>query len=185
MLIYQTYKSSSDKYFKVITCWVGFEMDIVVIAIYIILIVAISFYCIKSIRYLTGYKNRIKEDDKEFFSHTEEQNENNIKSVKSVQKRLIVYPIITIFLFTLVIIEKLLSSKVKQDANNKNNLIEMICYILCTIGSIFRGIIFDSVYIFSQEEFKQACIDIFCRRKKSNEYIDNISITSLTSIPNK
>ena len=185
MSIFQTYKYSSIFYFKIVACWVGFEMDIVVVILYILFILAISFFCIKSIIFIKDYKERLAENDEPLYEEEDEGNEEQIKKIKAVQKKVIMYPLTTLILFTMLVIEKLLAVKIKNGEESQKTVI-ILCYVLYEISSVLRGIIFVLVYFFTQEIVRKVVIEFICGCKCKNSNNgnqgENNSTTSLVPI---
>ena len=183
---FQTYKYSSVFYFKIISCSVGFEMDIVVIILYILFILAISFFSIKSIIFMKQFKERLAENDEPLYEEEDvEGNEDQIKKAKKIQKHLILFPLITFILFTMLVIEKLLALTIKNGTESQKTVI-IICYVLYVISSVLRGIIFVLVYLFTHDFFREVFIELICCSKCKNSnndnQIDNKSTTSLVPI---
>lgn len=177
MSSFQSYSFSSVRYFRVLVCLMGSYVDYALLSIFVFFIILIFIYSFKSKKFISKYKRRLeadKDDDDEDNMTIDLTNTEQYKRIKIVQKRLIIYPIVTAILYILIIAYRITSIDAKQDEFK-----QMICLILYSITTLFRGIIFAGIYFGTQKVFREGLFDLFsCKRKKDL----NISTESLTRL---
>ena len=154
----QNYEQTTTKSLKVLSCWVGDYPDLIVIGIYVLFLIIILYFCIKGSSFITKYANQISQDDS-LSGDINESNNADIEKVKAIQKRLIIFPVSTIIIFSLIISHRIIARAAKGD-----ELLTNITFILYTISTSLRGFIFAIVYLGAQQIVKKSIVDIFCCR---------------------
>lgn len=179
MSVFQIFSNASQTYFLVIACFVGQEMNYLVISIYFIFIILIFYFCLRSYRFVNNYtKSYLLEDSSVSDGEYEKMNE-QINKAKSIQKRLLLYPVFTVILFLMLIIQSFLAFFIKG-GGSKMKIINMVLYIIPTVS---RGFIFCIVYLGSQKAFMQSLWEHLtckaCRKKPEIEPRDIITLGKL------
>lgn len=180
MSVFQEFSTVSQSYFLVIACFVGQEMTYLVISIYFIFILLIFYFCLRSYRFVNNYtKSYLLEDSSVSDGEYEKLNE-QVNKAKSVQKRLLLYPVCTVILFLLLIIQSFLVFFIKEkdgSTSYKMKIVNMILYIIPTVS---RGFIFGIVYLGSQQAFMQSLWEhLTCKACKKTPAIDPVTVNSL------
>ena len=182
MIGFQSFSSKSQKYFRILTCWISSSVDYVILGIFLFFILLIFVYSCKSLTFIRKYRMRLQGDDDD--DEEDEDNKSDLtnteqfKKIRFVQKRLIVYPIVTAILYILIIIYRVISYNAKFDDTKK-----FICLVLYGVTTVFRGIIFVVIYFGTQRVFREGLYDyIMCRRRKLEE-ISMESLTKLDDLP--
>ena len=165
--ILQNY-TGSGRYFRVLTCWVGFELDCASLGIFAIFIILTFIYCIKSRSFVQNYQKRLyEEDDLNINDASSNKSLEEIQKIKVVQKRLVLYPIVTTILFSLIIVYRVLSY-----LNNDNKQVAIICLVLYSLTSVLRGFIFIIIYFGTQQVFRDGLYEFFtCKNWKETKII--------------
>lgn len=165
--ILQNY-TGSGRYFRVLTCWVGFELDCASLGIFAIFIILTFIYCIKSRSFVQNYQKRLyEEDDLNINDASSDKSLEEIQKIKVVQKRLVLYPIVTTILFSLIIVYRVLSY-----LNNDNKQVAIICLVLYSLTSVLRGFIFIIIYFGTQQVFRDGLYEFFtCKNWKETKII--------------
>ena len=165
--IFQNY-TGSGKYFRVLTCWVDFELDCASLGIFAIFIILTCIYCIKSRSFVQSYQKRLyEEDDLTINDSTSEQSLKEIQKIKVVQKRLVLYPIVTTILFSLIIVYRILSY-----LRGESKTVAIVCLALYSLTSVLRGIIFIIIYFGTQQVFRDGLYELFtCKNWKEKKII--------------
>ena len=165
--ILQNY-TGSGRYFRVLTCWVGFELDCASLGIFAIFIILTFIYCIKSRSFVQNYQKRLyEEDDLNINDASSDKSLEEIQKIKVVQKRLVLYPIVTTILFSLIIVYRVLSY-----LNNDKKEVAIICLVLYSLTSVLRGFIFIIIYFGTQQVFRDGLYEFFtCKNWKETKII--------------
>lgn len=176
---FQNYSFGANIYFRVLTCWMGSYVDFVTLFIFGVFIIIIFVYSFKSVMFVSKYKRRLEEDndDDDEDTCTDLINTVQFKKIKLVQKRLIVYPIVTAVLYILIIIFRILSIDAK---NNEKR--QMTCLILYAITTVFRGMIFAGIYFGTQKVFREGLYALLLCKKKNYKDISTESLTKLDDL---
>lgn len=179
LLNFQNYSFGANRYFRVLTCWMGSYVDFVLLFIFGIFIIVIFVYSCKSVIFVSKYRRRLEEDtdDDDENSSTDLTNTLQFKKIKLVQKRLIIYPIVTAILYILIIIFRLLSIDAKKEEGR-----QMACLILYAITTVFRGMIFAGIYFGTQKVFREGLYDLLLCKKKKYKDISTDSLTKLDDL---
>lgn len=153
----EVFQNSSKKYgshFRVISCWVNTQLDYCVLSLFGIFIVIIFYYSFSSFCFVDRYAQKLK--DTEILDTTENyDSDEQIKKVKIIQKRLILYPLSTAFCYILIIIYRIIS--IFTDTNKEGSITNVVvCLILYSISTVLRGFIFALVYFGSQKVMREA-----------------------------
>lgn len=155
--IFQNY-SGSGKFFRVLTCWVGIELDCVSLVIFGFFIILTFIYCIKSRSFVQSYQKRLYEDDDDLNINDANSSKSleEMQKIKVVQKRLVLYPIVTTILYSLIIVYRVLSYLKGDD-----DTIKIVCLALYSLTSVLRGIIFIIIYFGTQQVFRDGLYEFF------------------------
>ena len=179
MVYLQNYSSSSNKYFRVLACWGADNIDYAVLTLFILFLVAMSYLSIKSYCYVGKYTKTIAENEINS-SEDEIKSQVQIERAKAVQRRLIIYPITTIILYFFIIAHRIIARIAKND-----NLMTCLTFILYTIPTCLRGVIFTAVYSGAQEPFRKALWELLtCKKCRTVKEIksEERSILSMSTI---
>lgn len=151
-------------YFRVLTCWVDFQLDCASLVIFGIFIILTFIYCIKSRSFVQNYQKRFYEEEDQLNINELEQQKSleEIQKIKVVQKRLVLYPITTTILYSLIIVYRILSY-----LRGDNNTIKIICLLLYSLTSVLRGMIFIIIYFGTQQVFREGLYEFFLCRKEA------------------
>ena len=147
-----------------LTCWVDFQLDCASLVIFGIFIILTFIYCIKSKSFVQNYQKRFYEEEDQLNINELEQQKSleEIQKIKVVQKRLVLYPITTTFLYSLIIVYRILSY-----LRGDNNTIKIICLLLYSLTSVLRGMIFIIIYFGTQQVFREGLYEFFLCRKEA------------------
>ena len=177
MIAYQSFESKSEKYFRILTCWISSPVDYVILGIFLFFVILIFVYSCKSLTFIGQYRKRLQADDDDEEENNKSSdliNTEQFKKIRLVQRRLIIYPIVTAILYILIIIYRVLSSNAKFVEGKK-----IACLVLYGVTTVFRGIIFVAIYFGTQKVFREGLCDyLFCRRRK----LEEISMESFMDI---
>ena len=170
----EVFQNNSRKYgghFRVISCWVNVQLDYAVLSLFAIFILIIFYFSIKSFCFVDRYSQKLM-DTKDFDGIQKCDSEEQIKKIKIIQKRLILYPLSTAFCYILIIIYRILSFYTNTSEEGSVTKV-IICLILYSISTVFRGYIFAFVYFGSQKVMREAFYEyITCRdlAKKDDKF---------------
>lgn len=144
-------------YKRVISCWISGELDYFLIGIYVILII---FICV--ISYLIGtvvkaYRKELKES----------QGKTGVKDEKYdkviiIQRMLFTYPFVTMLLYTVISVSRILTYVSLNHINKDNSVLLSISSWLFAIATNLRGFVFASVYLFMEKKFKERFVFYLC-----------------------
>lgn len=177
MIAYQSFESKSEKYFRILTCWISSPVDYVILGIFLFFVILIFVYSCKSLTFIGQYRKRLQADDDDEEENNKSSdliNTEQFKKIRLVQRRLIIYPIVTAILYILIIIYRFLSYNAKYVEGKK-----IACLVLYGVTTVFRGIIFVAIYFGTQKVFREGLCDyLFCRRRK----LEEVSMESFTRL---
>lgn len=175
MVIFQNSSKKYGGHFRVISCWVNVQLDYFVLSLFAIFIVIIFYYSFTSFCFVNRYAQKLR--DTEILDTSESyDSDEQIKKVKIIQKRLILYPLSTAFCYILIIIYRLISF-FTNTAEEGSTIKVVACLVLYSISTVFRGYIFALVYFGSQKVMREAFYEyITCRNlAKEEERISSIN----------
>ena len=176
---FQGYEVSSIKYYLLLSCWVGNVLNYITLGIFTVFIGLMFYFCLRAYMFISKYTENYLINDKTNEPDEGEQNPEQIKKAKDVQKKLLLYPITTCVLYLCIILYSIFSLIIKEneDARDEVNVFKIISIVFYTIPTVSRGFIFAMVYLCSQKIVKQALLDfIFCKFEKNKE-IHQIQLT--------
>lgn len=159
MVCFQNYSSSSNKYFRVLACWGDDNLDYFVLGLFLLFLLVTSYLSIKSYCYVGKFTKSFNDVGA---NPTEEETkaQSQIDRAKAVQRRLIIYPITTIILYLFIIAHRIIARMAKNDS-----LMTCLTFILYTIPTCLRGVIFIAVYSGAQEPFRKALWELLTCKK--------------------
>lgn len=160
--VFQKYRGTRT-YFRVLTCWVDFQLDCASLVIFGIFLILTFIYCIKSRSFVQNYQRRFYEESDPTINDLDpEISFEEIQKIKVVQKRLVLYPITTTILYSLIILYRVLSYM-----RGDNNTIKIVCLLLYSLTSVLRGMIFIIIYFGTQQVFRDGLYEFFTCRKEA------------------
>ena len=128
MIAYQSFESKSEKYFRILTCWISSPVDYVILGIFLFFVILIFVYSCKSLTFIGQYRKRLQADDDDEEENNKSSdliNTEQFKKIRLVQRRLIIYPIVTAILYILIIIYRFLSYNAKYVEGKKIACLEI------------------------------------------------------------
>lgn len=180
MAYFQNYSSSANKYFRVLACWGDDNLDFFVLSLFVLFLLVTSYLSIKSYCYVGKFTKSIGEVGTNS-SEEETKAQSQIEKAKAVQRRLIIYPITTIILYFFIIAHRIIARMAKN-----NSLMTCLTFILYTIPTCLRGVIFIIVYSGAQEPFRKALWELLtckkCKTKQEEIPNEDRSILSMSTI---
>lgn len=177
------YNTTSSEYVKILSCWGANVYDYGILPIYAILIGFIGYFCFRAYFFIRGYKQKIMKGNEGLIE--EEENKEQIKKVKDVQIKLLLYPICTAILYALISAHRIIilaTPNLKKESRTKQLNLTFILYIIPTI---FRGIIFGIIYFGTQKTFRRELLNyLTCKpcQKKEKKNIPNPEGLNLATV---
>lgn len=164
---YQSQKHTQSK-LRTISCWVSEALDWVACSIFIILIILTCVFSFKCYFFIRNFsKIHLTQDSSDDDSNEIKQTQ--INRVNSMQKRLIVYPFINIIVFIFLLIHRFLVYIGISDRTDNNAGGIVISFILYTIPTCIRGMLYTFVYFGCQQMFRDELKKFFCCYQKGDE----------------
>ena len=159
MNTYQNYTYTKSKV-RMISCWVSEVLDWVTCSIFVVLILITCFFAWKCYEYIKTYSQKYLYSKHGTETETDEEKKNQKIRITSMQKRLRRYPIVNIIVFTFLIIHRVLLYVVYGDNNKWYSVIAG--FILFTIPTCIRGLLYMLVYFGMQQMFVDELKRLFC-----------------------
>lgn len=143
--------------FRMVSCWVSEVLDWVTWSIFIILIMLTCIYSWKCYAFIRKYSQ----------TYLSTKNENDKKDsqyvrIHSMQKRLIGYPFVNIVVFMFLLVNRLMVYFNINDTRNGIVLNFIIGFVLFTVPTCMRGLLYMGVYFGTQRIFRKELWKVCC-----------------------
>ena len=177
MNYYQNYQSTRTR-IRTISCWVSRVLDWVTCSIFIILIAFTCVFCFKCYMFIRNFSKDLLQDSE---VEVNKNKQLQLNRIKSMQKRLIGYPLVNIVVFIFLLIHRFLVYIGLSDKQNAIDNFEglVTSFILYSIPTCIRGMLYTFVYFVCQEMFRNELKKFFCCEKKvNNELLTEMEVHS-------